>query len=266
MIEQLNLSQSLIPPESLAKIEPAKRKVRLIEAFKKRLSIELVPKTRMLLVGYEDPDAQRAAQVATSLVTYYIDYNFRLKYDATRQASGWMEEQLDELKAKVEKSQQSLVDYERQNQIFNTNEKQNVLEQMLSDRSRDLTNAGSERVQKESVYKEVVTDRAEMAALARSELLQKLEERTADLKGQYTEAIAQYGPNFPKAVRLQQQINEYQAQIEREQNRVIERIHKDYQAALSREKLAAVAVVAEKGRSGQAQPTPDPAQYFETRF
>ena len=72
-----------------------------------------MPKTRMLAVSFESPEPQLAAKVSTSLVNYYIDYNFRLKYDATRQASSWMEQQLDELKAKVEKSQQSLVDYER---------------------------------------------------------------------------------------------------------------------------------------------------------
>ena len=160
-IEELNLTPSLIRPKKFAKIPQDKRKVELIKAFKDNLSVELMPKTRMLAVSFESPEPQLAAKVSTSLVNYYIDYNFRLKYDATRQASSWMEQQLDELKAKVEKSQQALVDYEREHQIFNTNEKQNVLEQMLSDRSHDLAVAGSERLQKESVYGEVVANRAD---------------------------------------------------------------------------------------------------------
>ena len=52
-----------------------------------------------------------------------------------------MEQQLDELKAKVEKSQQALVDYERQNAIVNISDKESVVEQRMADLSRDLTNA-----------------------------------------------------------------------------------------------------------------------------
>jgi capsular exopolysaccharide synthesis family protein len=229
---------------------PEKRKLSLIEAFRGRVNLQLVPRTRMLLVGFESSDPALAAQVATTLVNNYVDYNFREKYDATRQASGWMEQQLDELKAKVEKSQQALVEYERHNQIVNTSDKQNVLEQMLSDVSRDLTNAESERIQKESLYRQLLANRAQVAALAHSELLQKLEEKAADLRGQYTEVNAQYGPKFPRAVRLQQQLGEYQSQIRREQDRVIERMRNDYSAAVSRESLAAQAFTRQKEELG----------------
>src|SRR2546425_8767380 len=37
----------------------------------------------------------------------YQEYNYHKNYEATRKASGWMEQQLDELKAKVERSQRS---------------------------------------------------------------------------------------------------------------------------------------------------------------
>jgi capsular exopolysaccharide synthesis family protein len=230
----------------MAKIPPDKRKVRLIDGFKKKLTVELTPKTRMLAVNYEDPDPQLAARVATSLVSNYIDYNFREKYDATRQASAWMEGQLDELKAKVESSQQALVEYEREHQIVNTGDKGSMQEQMLSDFGRDLTAAESDRLQKESLYREVQANRDQLAALVHNDLLQKLEEKSADLQDQYTETVAQYGPQFPKAIRLKGEIDGIRSQIEAEQTRVLARIRKDYTATLTREKLAAAAVAAQK--------------------
>ena len=245
-IEELGLSQRLISAKKLAKTPVDKQKVRFIDAFKKKLTVELTPKTRMLAVSYEDPDPQLAAQVATSLVNNYIDYNFRQKYDATRQASAWMEQQLDELKAKVESSQQALVEYEREHQIVNTSEKGSMQEQMLSDFSRDLTAAESDRLQKESLYREVQTNREQLATLVHNDLLQKLEEKSADLQDQYTETVAQYGPNFPKAIRLKEEIEGIRSQIEAEQTRVLARIRKDYAAAVTREKLAAGAVAVQK--------------------
>ena len=252
-VEELRLAET--PEFSAFRATPGsaaeKRKLALIDAFRNRLRVQLVPRTRMLLVGFESSDPRLAAQAATALVNNYVDYNFREKYDATRQVSGFMEQQLDELKAKVEKSQQALVEYERQHEIVNTSEKQNVLEQMLSDVSRDLTTAESERIQKESLYRQVAARRVSIAALARSDLLQKLEEKAAELRGQYTEVSAQYGPKFPRALRLQRQMAEYDAQIGREQSRVIERLHNDYQAAVSREKLAAQAFARQKEQLGK---------------
>ena len=249
-IEDLNLPTSLIKPKKLAKIAPEKRKVKLIDAFKKKLDVELTPKTRMLAVSYEDPDPQLAARVATTLANNYIDYNFRQKYEATRQASGWMEQQLDELKAKVEASQQALVEYERQHQIVNTSDKGSVQEQILSDLSRDLTAAESDRLQKEALYRQAESDKKQLAELVHNDLLQKLEEKSADLQDQYTETIVQYGPKFPKALRLKDEIDGIRSQIAVEQERVIARIRKDYMSAVTRERLAAAAVTAQKEAVG----------------
>ena len=249
-IEELKLSRSLIKPKKFATIPAEQQKVRLIEAFKKKLSVELTPKTRMLAVNFEDPDPQLAARVATSLVNNYIDYNFRQKYDATRQASTWMEQQLDELKAKVESSQQALVEYERQNEIVNSGDKVSVQEQMLSDLSRDLTGAESDRIQKESLYRQVQSNPAQLAVLVHNELLQRLEETLAGLRNDYTETVAQYGPNFPKTQRIQDQINGVMTQIQAERARVVERIRRDYTAAVTRERLAATAVAAQREAVG----------------
>lgn len=246
-IEELQLAGILIKPKNMAKIPPEKRQVRLIGAFNKKLTVELTPKTRMLAVSFEDPDPQLAARVSTSLVNNYIDYSFREKYDATRQASAWMEQQLDELKAKVESSQQALVAYEREHQIVNTGDnKGSMQEQMLSDMGRDLTAAKSDRLQKESLYQEVAANPDQLATLVHDDLLQKLEERSADLQDQYNETVSQYGPQFPKAIRLKGEIDGIGSQMGGEQTRVLARIRKDYAATVTREKLAAGAVAAQK--------------------
>ena len=252
-IEQLKLQPHLagiLPPNVASARDADKRKVQLIGAFRSRLKVEQVPKTRMLAVSFQDPDPQVAAQVATSVVNGYLEYNFRQKDEAIRR-SGWMEQQMEALKANVQKSQQAVVTYEQQNQIVIAGDKQNVLEQMLADQSRDLTTARSERIQKESLYRQVLANRAQLALLVHDELLEKLEEKSAELRQQYTATVAQYGPNFPNAKRLQLQITDSQVQIEREQNRIISRMSSEYKAASDREKLAATGVTLQKEEVGK---------------
>ena len=243
-IQQLHLSQDS------SSTDPAIQKIQSIGKFLGGLNVEVVPKTRMLSVAFESSNPTLAAQSANALITNYLDYNFRQKYDAIRR-SGWLEQQLSEMKEKVQASQQALVAYDQQHQIVNTSDKQSVSEQMLGDLSRELTTAESERIQKQSLYAQVQSNRAQLAALVHDDLLQKLEERSAELKEQHTEALAQYGPNFPKVVRLQSQIDENEGEIGREQDRIINRIHNEYATAADREKLANEAVSRQKAAVGE---------------
>jgi capsular exopolysaccharide synthesis family protein len=184
-------------------------------------------------------------------VNNYTEYNFHEKYDATRQASGFMEQQLDELKAKVEKSQQAMIDYERQNLIVDIGDKQSVVEQRLSALSTDLTAAQNERFQKQALYEAVTSNDSEAALDAQDALLQTFEGKYADLRQEYVDAVGQYGPNFPKALRLKDQITELQTLMERERKRIVTRIHDDYQVALGRERLLATALAHEKEEVGK---------------
>lgn len=227
------------------------RRGKLLDEFRSRLGITLVPESRIIETNFESTDPNLAAQVVNALVNNYVEYNFHEKYDATRQASGWMEQQLGELKAKVEKSQEALVDYERQNAIVNIDDKQNVAEEKLSDLDRDLTVAESDLAQKESLYNLVKSDPKQVAFVAQNDLLQKLEEKYADLKAQYVDVLGQYGPNFPRVVRLRDEVNEMQSLIDAERERTVAQIQNDYMAAVGRENLLAAAVNHQKSEVGR---------------
>jgi succinoglycan biosynthesis transport protein ExoP len=226
--------------------EPANTPDELLRPFRRCLHVQKVRDSHVVTVNFESADPQLSARIANSLADNYIESNFRQKYDATRQASGWMEQQLDELKAKVEKSQQALVDYERRNAIVNVSDKQSVVEQKMADLSRDLTNAQSDRLQKESFYELVRSNESQVAYVAQNELLQHLEEKYADLKSQYVDALEQSGPKHPKVVRLDTQVEEIQSLIAKERKRIVEGLRNDYLAAVGREKLLEAAVAKEK--------------------
>lgn len=255
-IQQLRLGEnpafmrSIDVPQGNSAEARALLQTRLIRAFYDALEVDLVRHTRLVNVKFESPDPELAARALNTHVANYIEYNFRKKYDATRQTSGWMEQQLDELKSKVERSQQALVDYERKNSIVNISEKQSVAEQRLADLSRDFTKAQSDRLEKESLYDLVRANERQVAFLAQNELLQRLEEKHADLKTQYVDALGQYGPNFPKVVRLGDQVNEIQSLIDRERSRVVSRTRNEYEAARGRETLLAEALAKEKSAVG----------------
>jgi len=212
---------------------------RLIQAFQGQLHVDLARDSRMLDVSFDSTNPRLAARIANALMNNYIEYNFMTKYDATRQASGWMGQQLDDLKAKVEKSQQALVDYERQNAIVDVGDKESLVEQNLASLSQEFTEAQNHLAEEQSLYDLVQANPAQTALLAQDDLLQMLEEKVADLKTYYVNALAQYGPKFPKVVRLKDQVNTVQSLIAEERQRSVDRIRRDYGAAAGREKILA---------------------------
>lgn len=250
-IEQLGLAQNpAFAGVPNTKINPETRKVQLVKGFKGQLSVDLIPGSRIIIVGFESTDPHLAARVVNTLVDNYTEYNFRQKYDATRQAAGRMEQQLDELKAKVETSQRELVDYQRKHAIADLGDKQNVIEQRLGQLSTDLTQAQNDRIEREAQYNQAKANPDRVHASAQNDLLRTLQGKQADLHSQYVEALNQYGPNYPKVVRLAKEVEDAEAAVANEKKASVDHYYTDYVAARNREQLLAQAVAQQKDELG----------------
>ena len=102
---------------------------------------------------FDAENPQLAAEVVNAHLQNYIEQNFRSKYDATMQASNWLSSELEELRIKVEKSEDARIAYERENQIWQIDEKQDITTQKLADLSKAVTEAQTELSGKEALYR-----------------------------------------------------------------------------------------------------------------
>jgi succinoglycan biosynthesis transport protein ExoP len=231
---------------------PDSARIALVRAFKSRLRVQNRKDTRILEVSFESNSPSVAASTVNALIHNYIEYNISTKYDATRQATGWMERQLEELKVKVEKSQQALVDYERQNNMVNIGDKQSVADSRLQDLTKDLTAAQIERLQKESLYSVVRSDDSQMGFLAGpGSVLANLQSKEVELSEQYADAVTHYGPNYPAVVRLAERLKQLDSLIGTARKRAVEGVRRDYGAAQARERLLERAVTEGKTEVGR---------------
>ena len=209
-----------------------------VGAFLGSLSVKRVPNTRLMDVSFESTDPQLAARMVNAHLETYIEQNYRRSYEATTQASRWLAGQLDELKIKVEKSENARIEYERQNQIWTVDDKQTMTTQRLGDLNKELTDAQSDRIKKQALYEFAKAGELEaVPQLRNNAVLQDLQRRRSDLSIQYTDAVNQYGPNFPKVQRIQAQIKDVNEQITRQSKSVIVELENDYRAALQLEEL-----------------------------
>ncbi|HEX9224143.1 MAG TPA: polysaccharide biosynthesis tyrosine autokinase [Candidatus Acidoferrales bacterium] len=214
------------------------------------LSVKRVPNSRLLDVSFESTDAEMAARVVNAHVESYIAENFRSRYEATTQASTWLAGQLNELKIKVEKSEDARIAYERQNQIWTIDEKQNITTQRLGDISKELTEAQSDRMKKEAAFQLAQSGSLDaLPAVHDSEMLKDLQVKRAEAVEAYTEALNQYGPNFPKVQRLQAKVKEFEELVNGEKKNIVNRVENDYRAARQRELLLTRALDQQKAEA-----------------
>jgi succinoglycan biosynthesis transport protein ExoP len=209
-----------------------------VGAFLGGLNVKRIPNTRLMEVTFESTSPQLAAQVLNAHLENYIDQNYKSRYDATTDASKWLQGELDELSVKVRRSEDARIEYERSNQIWTLDDKNNVTTQRLGDLNRQLTDAQSDSLRKEALYEFAKSGDLDAVPQLRDNLiLQDMEKRSGELSTAYTDAVNQYGPNFPKVQRIQAQMKDLEGQITRERKGIVAQLESDYREAKQHEEL-----------------------------
>ena len=222
----------------------------ILGAYLGSLSVKRVPDSRLIEVRFDAENPQLAAQVVNAHLQNYIEQNFKSKYDATTQASNWLSSELEELRIKVEKSEAARLAYERENQIWQIDEKQDITTQKLADLSKTVTLAQTELAQKDALYRMATSGNVDALPAVRDSLvIQGLLKRKSELDESYAEAVNQYGPNFPKVQRLTVQQKQIDEDLANARKTVVDGIEEDYNTARSHVEILQEALDKQKAQA-----------------
>lgn len=213
----------------------------------KQLRVARPPNTYILQISYRSPDRQLAADVANAIAQSYLAHTYRIRYKATQGLGEFMERQLEELRAKMEKSSAALVQFERELNVINPEEKTSILSSRLLQLNTEFTNAQADRVRKESAYNSVKDGTLAAAQVStQGEALKKLTETLDEAQQKFAEAKTHYGVNHPEYKKAESRVDEIQAQIENTQANIGERVEVEYRQAQNRETMLESAVTETK--------------------
>ena len=240
-----------IPSEAIATGSLANQKrPPEVAVFLGSLSVKRIPSSRLMEVSYESTDPVLAARILNAHLDNFKAQNIQSRYEATLEATRFLTSQLNELKLTVKQSEDARINYERQNQIWSVDDKSNITTQRLADLDKQLTDAQGETLKKQALYEYAKAGDIDAVPEIRADpLLQDLQKKRADLAVQYTEAVNQYGPNFPKVQRLQAQMKEVDDQIARESRGIVLQLESDYREAKQREELIRQALELQKAET-----------------
>src|SRR5580698_7749949 len=191
----------------------------------KHLQIARPPNTYILQIGYRSSNRQLAADVANAIALSYLAHTYRIRYKATASLSDFMERQLEELKAQMEKSSEALARYERDLSVISPEEKTNILSARLLELNTEYTKAQAKRVAKEAAYNAVKSGSLESAeASSQGEALKKLTESLDQEQQKFAAMKKQYGVNHPEYQKEQALVDAIQQQIEATRASIAQRV------------------------------------------
>jgi polysaccharide biosynthesis transport protein len=222
------------PQGSTASVSNDAAALPLLSQFKGPLSVELVPETRIVEVSYRHHDPRLAAEIVNTLDNTFIEENIRTHYESVTHTSEWLGQELDELRSKVETSDEKLVHYQKEHGILGFDDKQNVVTAKLDELNKELTTAEGDRIEKESNYKFATTaepDATDKLSFGESSLLDKLLEKKADLDTQYAQFTTQFGPAYPKVAEVSNELKQVREEIVAERARILRHSRSQYLAA-----------------------------------
>src|ERR1017187_1305528 len=148
----------------------------------RKLKVTRPANTYLLLISYRSTDPRLAADVANGIARSYVEHTYDIQFHSSASLASFMEKQLEELKAKMERSSSALAQFERELNVINPEEKTSILSARLLQINTEYTNAQTDRVRKESAWKSVQSGSLEAAQVStQGENLKTLSQKLDDV-------------------------------------------------------------------------------------
>jgi len=239
----------------------------LLHLFQSGLTISKIKGTRLIEIKFLARDPQLAANIVNTLANDYVDEYYHSRFQISSQVTGFLSDQLKELKAKVEDSQKRLVDYQRDNGILALGDKENIVTATLDDLNKNLTAAEADRVQKEVAYRLARSGQPELLEKVEpGTVLTKLQTQETDLQAQIAQSAVQLGPANPKMIELSKQLAQVQKSLAAESKHIGDRITYEYQGAVNREQMLRNALESQKHAANQMNASTVQADILKHEF
>lgn len=224
------------------------------------MSVDRIGRSYALSVSYTSTSAELSAKIAGAIADAYLVDKLNSKYDATRRASDWLQERIEELRQKALESDLAVQKYRTANGLVSTGG-QLLSEQQLTELTTALISAQADTAKARAKYERVkaIIDSKRTDAIVTDVLDNSI---SNDLRKKYLEASkieadisARLGPDHIQAVRLRSEMAEYQRLMFEELNRIAESYQSELQVAESREKSLQTSVSQATGVTAAAGET-----------
>ncbi len=202
--------------------------------------------TRIVQLSTESTNPDVAALFLNTMAAEFMQQSREVRWNAAQQTSEWLTGQLEDLKVKLESSEEKLQQYANTSGLMFTGEKENVVEEKLKQLQAELSRASGERVSRQSRFETASSTPPEsLSEVIDDPSLREIQSRLTELRRQRAELGAAFTAAHPRVKRVDAQVTELSAAFANERSNILARIKSEYDGAKRREALLAAAYAAQ---------------------
>ncbi len=211
------------------------------EILQDHISISPIRGSSLVDISFSSPSPSLSAQIANAWVEQFIASNLDRRFNSTADARRFLEEQLADLKQKLEDSERNLSAYADNKEIITLSSEQNSDGRTVSQKTLASTNlealnnalavAIAERIAAESEASQRSGNRNSLTNNA----LNAIREERAKVQAEYAKLLVLFEPEYPSAKALQSQISALDKSIAAEETRSRMGTSARYREALEKE-------------------------------
>jgi succinoglycan biosynthesis transport protein ExoP len=219
--------------------------------------------TRIVTVSCESTIPEIAAAYANTVVQEYMAQSAQQRTINSQKTSQWLETQLEETRVKVEQAESRLQDFLRKSGgAFVGEEKETLANTRLKELQGQLGALAADRISKQARYEEIKASPPDaLPDLVNSLPYQQSQAKLADLRQDLAKLNLTLTPANPRVQKVQDQITELTADLQRQKDAILQRYRSDYESVLKHEQLLSSAFAGQAGAvAGQSDKAAEYAQ------
>ena len=226
-----------------------------IDRFLENVTVSPIRNSRLVDVKFRLSNPELATRIVNAIAKNYIEQNLEYKFLASKEASDWLGERLAEQRREVEAAEAKLQQFREQNDAISLKDRENIVVQKLTDLNAAVTQAKTERFQKQALYNQLQTLVREKSgldtfpAVLSNAYIQQQKGELAQLQSQHRQLSERLGEKHPDIIKLRSAIELAQSKLDGEIEKVVQSVRNEYQAALAKENSLIAAVNQQKGEA-----------------
>ena len=170
------------------------------DALLSHLEVEQVRGSQLVDLSFQSADPQFAAKAANAFAERYAKENLSMKVAALESSAGWLTGEVEKQEKLVRDSDLALAKYKETQDAGALDSGQNIVVARLNSISDDLVKARTERIQKESVYRQLQAagpDPEAITAVLNNGSVQTLRLQISSLEQERARVTERYGEKHP---------------------------------------------------------------------
>lgn len=224
------------PSEEEQAATQERRRAQTVRRVQGNVDIRPVRGSRLVDIVFTDPSPMQAASIANAYADAYVAANLDKRFEASAYAKVFLEDQIKQLKLRLEDAERALITFAESENMVQTNDKVSIAESNLAAANVALGTLISNRMRDEQSWRQVESSTAiNLPQLLTNSVIDGLRAQRNVLRRDYEEKLETFRPSYPEMVQISKKISEIDRQLVAEVSTIRSSLKAAYEASATQE-------------------------------